>query len=134
MEGMDSLRLCAYAIMAVLIIALMREYEGRFVPFLRIAVMIVTAGISISLFAVVYRYVEEGQGYIAINGDVGEIFSAMMKITGISFLGCITSSVCKDTGENGIALAVETVCKLEIILLCLPVIDIILKKIAQIIV
>ena len=130
---MDTLKYCFICIIALMLIFCIREYESRFAFFLRIAVAIGFAAVCASMFSVLYEYINTNAVWVSASEESKEIFTVMLKATGISFIGCISSALCRDSGENGIANSLETFCKLEIIMLCLPIINIIIEKIQNII-
>jgi len=129
---MDSTKYILICITALFLILSIREYESKFATLLRIAVSIGIATVSASMFGAIYSYIRNNSSWLNINDDSREIFNVMLKTTGISFLGCISSSLCRDSGENGLANSIESICKLEIILLCIPVIDFITGKIQNV--
>lgn len=130
---MDSMKYCAVCLVAVIMIIFIREYDGRFALLMRLAFS-VTAAVAIAvMFGKIYEYMRAGEAILGLGGDGLAIFEVMLKTTGISFLGAVSASVCRDSGESGIASTVETICKLEIILLCIPVIDIIFDRIGEVI-
>ena len=131
---MDSTKYAAICIVAAVMIIFIKEYDGRFAVLMRIAFSVSAAIVSAALFGRIYSYVRDGGGILGIAGESLAVFDVMLKATGIAFVGCVASSVCRDSGEGGIATTVETVCKLEIIILCLPVIDMILDKIQAVMV
>ena len=57
------------------------------------------------------------------GADFGEIGSILLKALGVAFLAQICSDICRDCGENSAAAGVELVAKLEILLLCLPMLE-----------
>ena len=129
---MNSIKYAAVCISAVVMIIFVKEYDGRFAVLMRIAFSVSCAIVSLALFGKIYGYVREGSSILGLGGDSLAAFDVMLKSTGIAFVGCISSSICRDSGENGIATALETVCKLEIIILCIPVIDLIIDKIQSV--
>ncbi len=84
------------------------------------------------IFSEIYDYIKEGESLIGIYGDEGEIFKIMLKATGIAFIGSVSASLCRDSGEGGIASSVELVAKLEILILAIPVIEVIFEKIREV--
>lgn len=131
---MDSFKYCFICIAAVILIICIREYDNRSAHFIRLAVSIGVATVSISMFYTVFSYIKNNFLWINISSEHEEIFSVMLKMTGVSFVSSTVSSICKDSGEGGIAGALEVICKLETVLLCLPLIDIIMQKVQEIIV
>lgn len=51
------------------------------------------------------------------------VFSAILKSTGICIVSGISSQSCRDCGETTIATHIETTARILIILLCLPLIE-----------
>lgn len=129
---MDSLKYSLFVICALVLILCVKEYEGRFAVFLRLSATISTCLVCASLFIPIYDYINSNISLMNVSSENQKIFTTMIKSTGISFIGCIASTICKDSGEASLAGAVENVCKLEIILLCLPIIDIIMEKIQSV--
>ena len=125
---MDSLKYSLIGITALMLILCIREYESRFALLLRIAVTVGLAFVSSSMLGVLYTYVKNNYSWLKMSEDSGRIFDIMLKTTGISFIGCICSGICRDSGESSIANSIESICKLEIILLCIPIIDFIAEK------
>lgn len=57
---------------------------------------------------------------IAVRGDVTEPVSVIIKIIGLGYLFGISSDVCRELGESGIAKALEVGGRVEIILISMP--------------
>lgn len=129
---MDSIKYAAICIVAAVMIIFIKEYDGRFAMLMRIAFSVSAAIASVALFGKIFAYVKEGGNILGLAGESLAVFDVMLKSTGIAFVGCVASSICRDSGENGIAVTVETICKLEIIILCIPVIDMIIDKIQSV--
>ncbi len=130
---MDSIKYSAVGIFALVIIIMLREYEGRFALFARMAFSVGASTVCIAMFSKIYEYISVKGSWISVSEEISDIFTVMLKMSGISFAGCICASICRDSGENGTATTVEMICKMEIILLCLPVIDMILNEIQSVI-
>ncbi len=52
--------------------------------------------------------------------DIGEYSSAAMKVVGIGYLSGISSDICREIGENGVAKCIAVISKLEIIGIAAP--------------
>ena len=61
------------------------------------------------------------------DGTVSQYVSVMLKGFGIALLTGVCASLCRDLGKASLADVVEFAGKLEIFMLCLPVISDILK-------
>ena len=59
----------------------------------------------------------------------GEAFTTLMRVIGISMLTRISADICRDMGTPSVAASLELVAKLEIMILCLPLISSVLESI-----
>ena len=107
---------------------ILRSYKPEWAAFLRMAVTVVSLGFVISLAATAVGYVTDLTAATgALDGDSWRI---LLKALGVAFLTETAASVCRDSGEAGLATWVETAGKLEILLLSFPLIRTILDTVA----
>ena len=99
---------------------ILRAYKPEWAPLLRVAVMVVALGLTLSLVATVLGYVTELA--TAAGGVNGEEWQILLKAMGVAFLTETAASVCRDSGETGLSTWVETAGRLEILLLSFPLI------------
>ena len=99
---------------------ILRAYKPEWAPLLRVAVMVVALGLTLSLVATVLGYVTELA--TAAGGLNGEEWQILLKAMGVAFLTETAASVCRDSGETGLSTWVETAGRLEILLLSFPLI------------
>ena len=99
---------------------ILRAYKPEWAPLLRVAVMVVALGLTLSLVATVLEYVTELA--TAAGGLNGEEWQILLKAMGVAFLTETAASVCRDSGETGLSTWVETAGRLEILLLSFPLI------------
>ena len=97
---------------------ILRAYKPEWAPLLRVAVMVVALGLTLSLVATVLGYVTELA--TAAGGLNGEEWQILLKAMGVAFLTETAASVCRDSGETGLSTWVETAGRLEILLLSFP--------------
>lgn len=99
---------------------ILRSYKPEWAVFLRMAVTVVSLGLVISMAATAVGYVTD---LTAATGALdGEAWTILLKALGLAFLTETAASVCRDSGEAGLATWVETAGKLEILLLSFPLI------------
>ncbi|MBO5510763.1 MAG: stage III sporulation protein AD [Clostridia bacterium] len=107
---------------------ILRAYKPEWAAFLRIAVTLVSLGLVISMAATAVSYVTD---LTAATGALdGEAWTILLKALGLAFLTETAASVCRDSGEAGLATWVETAGKLEILLLSFPLISTVLDTVA----
>jgi stage III sporulation protein AD len=122
------LRLCGVAMVgAVAALMLKRHHSGQ-------AAATATVALLLLLTSVLSRYGEaiftlrallSGSGF----ADYGTL---MLKSLGIGLTVKITSDVCRDMGEESLAGALELAGRLEILLLCLPLMEEMLSLIREV--
>ena len=114
------IKICGVAIVGVCAYAVLTHMKSgiSFAPKLVITVLI--AASAIILLEPFPKKIYE----LAAIGEVeGEYVSILLRGVGITLLGQITSDICRDCGDSTSANGVELIAKLEIVLLCLPLID-----------
>ena len=99
---------------------ILRAYKPEWAPFLRMAVTVVALGLTVALASTVLTYITDLAS--ATEALEGEGWSLLLKAMGVAFLTETAASVCRDSGETGLATWVETAGKLEILLLSFPLI------------
>lgn len=57
---------------------------------------------------------------IANIGGLGDTAKNILKIIGVGYVFGISAELCRELGENGVASAVQTAGRVEILLICLP--------------
>lgn len=107
---------------------ILRAYKPEWAVFLRMAVTVVSLGLVISMAATAVGYVTD---LTAATGALdGEAWTILLKALGLAFLTETAASVCRDSGEAGLATWVETAGKLEILLLSFPLIRTVMDTVA----
>jgi stage III sporulation protein AD len=107
---------------------ILRAYKPEWAAFLRVAVTVLSLGLILSMTATVLSYVTE---LIATTEALkGASWNILLKALGLAFLTETAASVCRDSGEAGLATWVETAGKLEILLLSFPLIRTVMDTVA----
>ena len=108
---------------------ILRAYKPEWAPFLRMAVTVVALGLTVALASTVLTYITDLAS--ATGALEGEDWSLLLKALGVAFLTETAASVCRDSGEAGLATWVETAGKLEILLLSFPLIRTVMDTVAD---
>ena len=114
----------------VVALLILRTQRPEWAPLLRMAVTVVALGLTLSLASTVLGYVTELAN--ATGGLDQEGWPILLKALGVAFLTEIAASVCRDSGETGLATWVETAGKLEVLLLSFPLIKTVLDTVTEI--
>lgn len=115
----ESIRACAIGIAFAIICILVKNFRNEFLIPTRIASIIIIVGISILMLIPILKFLTDIMGKFNHN----EYLELMLKSLAIAYVTSITSDICRDCGEGGIATSIEIVGKVEILLLSLPLIN-----------
>ena len=127
---MEWARVGGIAMVGVVALLILRTQRPEWAPLLRMAVTVVALGLTLSLASTVLGYVTELAN--ATGGLDQEGWPILLKALGVAVLTEIAASVCRDSGETGLATWVETAGKLEVLLLSFPLIKTVLDTVTEI--
>ncbi len=120
-------RVGGIALVGLCALLILREQKPAWAPFLRVAVTIIAGYFLLSMLGELMTFLT------ALTDATGALdassLSLLGKALGIAFLTETAASVCRDSGEGGLAFWVETAGKLEILLLSLPLIRSVLETV-----
>ena len=120
---MSAFQIAGVALLAVIVLALLRELRPTLLPSLRLCASVVLIGAGIALLAPIVTQI---RGLLAAS-DAGELGSIVMRALGIAMISELAASFCEDMGEQTIAHCVSTFGKWEILVLCIPLVDKVLQ-------
>lgn len=120
---MDSIRICLLAIAGVTAITVIRKWNADFLPLLRLCLAILLSTVVLSLAAPLVSYLKNLTESVGISAYAEFLFKALA----IAILTQLCAELCRESGETGAANGVELAGKVEILLLCLPLINEILS-------
>jgi stage III sporulation protein AD len=126
---MEWARIGGVATVGLTALLILRAYKPEWAPFLRMAVTVVALGLTVGLASAVLTYITDLA--TATGASEGEGWSLLLKALGVAFLTETAASVCRDSGETGLATWVETAGKLEILLLSFPLIRTVLDTVTE---
>lgn len=125
---MDAARIGGVALVGLVALLVLRQYKPEWAPFLRMAVTVIILGMILSVAGGILSYVSElTEGTGALNS---ETWSILLRALGIAFLTETSASICRDSGEGGMAGWVEMAGRLEILLLAFPLIRTVMDTVA----
>jgi stage III sporulation protein AD len=126
---MEWARIGGVATVGLTALLILRAYKPEWAPFLRMAVTVVALGLTVALASTVLTYITDLAS--ATGALEGEEWSLLLKALGVAFLTETAASVCRDSGETGLATWVETAGKLEILLLSFPLIRTVMDTVTE---
>ena len=109
------------AMIALTVLLILKQYKPEWTPFVRIAVTLLSVGSLLTMIGGVLAEIR------SLTHDTHalspEAWTILLKALGVAFLTETAASVCRDSGESGLAGWVETAGKMEILLLSFPLIQ-----------
>ncbi len=119
-------KLCMLGILGAAMCLILRGWKSDMVPLLRVGMVILFGVGALDAFTPLLSYLEsEGFGLPASQTKT------LGKALGIALLSAYTAGICRECGENAAAEGVETAGKIEILLLCLPLIQSLLAVVGE---
>ena len=97
----------------------LKQWKSDLLPLLRVAILLLFGIAAIANIRPAIAYLSQLSEYAGIGNYVEVLFKAL----GIAILTQYTAEICRECGENAAASGVELTGKIEILLLCLPLID-----------
>ena len=116
MMALDTVRLCAVALLAAFCFSVVRRINSGFELPLKATAAIVFFGAVLGMAVPLFLYLGELVASSALSEWQGLLFGAF----GVALLSHITSEICRECGEASIGGYVELAGKVEILILCLP--------------
>lgn len=124
---------CGVALIASVCVAVVGRASGA-------AALAIRLGGGVALFAVLMLLLSENLAELqttiasvsAPDGELGDSFTIMLRALGISLISKFCSDICRDCGESTLASGVESVGRMAMIALCIPVLADILSFAADV--
>ena len=113
-----TLKVCALAIICVAVGIVVRQIKSEISFVLRAAGGMLIFGLVLLSMEPFFSFFTELGGL----GGTEEYISIMLKSLGVAILAHVCSGICRDAGEGSLAGGVELAGKIEILLLCIPLI------------
>ena len=115
---MNEFKLCGIVICGIVLCSVFKSIKNEYSLFIRIGITTLVTILSLALFIPVLSYIDE----ITKNTKIHIYIPTLIKILGIAIISELTTDICIDANENGIATRVSLYAKAEILVLTLPLI------------
>lgn len=116
---MTMLKICMVALLILTSSALIRGWKSDFLPLIRIGAILLFGSLLIASVQPLLSLITN----LGTNTGVLQYMETILKGLGIVILTQIVSDICRDSEESTLAGYIETVGKLELLLLCIPLIE-----------
>lgn len=115
---MTVLKLCMVALLVLASSTVIKQWKSDFSPLIRIGATVLFGTLLIASAQPLFSLIN------TLAGESGTLkhVETILKGLGIVILTQISADICRDSGEGTLAGHIETVGKLELLLLCIPLI------------
>lgn len=120
---MDTYKICAIGVICSILCVIIKNYQSTFLIPTRLAGIIILYTVVLIILSPLMNYLIKLIG----NSVPVDNITLIIKALSIAYLTHITSNICKDCGENSLATGIDTIGKIEILVLALPLIEEIIK-------
>ena len=116
---MGAVELSGVALLSVMMILLLREWRPTMAVPLRLGVVLLLTVAAVGLFEPVVSRVRALLSF----APEGALTAPLLRAAGVALISELSASFCRDLGENSVAEGVLLFGRLEILVLCLPLVD-----------
>ena len=125
----DTLKICGIAIICAVVCILVKNYQSGFLIPTRISGTIILYSSAIVFLSPLVKY---------LLGIMDGVISAqhielIIKSMSIAYITQATSEICKECGENSLAMGVDTIGKMEILILAIPLIESLIRMAGELV-
>lgn len=126
---MEIIKIALLALVGILLAVPMKSHKPEYSIYIGLAVCLLILTYSVNYFTRILTGMESLQTYL---GDNFQYLSILFKAVGAAYVCEFCSAICKDAGYVGMAGQVETVGKMYILLIGMPVLFALMQSINEI--
>ena len=116
---MSPAKLCMIAVLGVAVTVILKQWKSDVLPLIRIGFVILFSTAFLSAVRPLVTFLTG----LGAGNETGEYITLLLKALGIAILSDVCANLCRESGEGAIAGGVELVGKVEILLLCVPLME-----------
>lgn len=116
---MDIITVCAFSLVSLCVVVLVRQLRQELVPLTVAAIGIILLGYLLLSLSPVLSFIND----TAKKSGMGGYFGILVKALAIALSCQVCSEICRDCGETSLASKVELAGKIGIIILSLPILQ-----------
>jgi stage III sporulation protein AD len=120
---MSIFSLSGIALLAAMLILMLKELRPAFVAPVRLAATLLLLGAALTLYAPVLSRIQS----LFVQTGAQEYMDVVLRALGIALICELSALFCRDLGEQTLALGVQLFGKMEILVLSLPLLDKVLE-------
>lgn len=125
---MNVMQIGIIGVIGALLAVQMRGTKTEYGIYLSVAVSILLFGFILNRLETLVASIQEINQYLHIETTY---LTTLLKMIGITYIGEFSSSLCKDSGCQTLAVQIELFCKLTILVLSIPVLQALLGTVQE---
>ena len=122
---MDTARLCAAGLCVTLVLVLLRSWNPSFELPMKLSAAILFVGLLLGLARPLISYVSS----LLSSSAAAPYAEILLRALGVTILTETVSGICRECKETSVASYLEIAGRLEILILCLPLMEEILESV-----
>ncbi|MBQ7380717.1 MAG: stage III sporulation AC/AD family protein [Clostridia bacterium] len=122
---MDTARLCAAGLCVTLVLVLLRSWNPSFELPMKLSAAILFVGLLLGLARPLISYVSS----LLSSSAAAPYAEILLRALGVAILTETVSGICRECKETSVASYLEIAGRLEILILCLPLMEEILESV-----
>lgn len=125
-----SIRVCFFAILSTIVTVIIKQCRPEYAFLVRIATTVGIFAVAVSVALPIITYVRS-----VFSGGLGEeaiYVENVLKALGVAILTQICADICRDLGEGSAAGGVELIGRIEILLLCIPMLESVMVTVSEV--
>lgn len=119
---MGVMQVAGIALLCAVCVYLIKEMKPALASPVRLGTTLLLFSLSLALYVPILGRVE-----VLLSLSSTAYVTPLLRAAGVALICEMTAACCRDLGENGVATGVLTFGKLEILVLCLPLVDHVLE-------
>lgn len=114
----DIFLVCGVGVLCVIAASCVRAMKPEIANVMRLAFCVLLGGMLVGRMIPITRQLRG-----MMDSAAAEYSEVLLKALGVALLTHLTAELCRDCGESSVASGVETLGKLEILTLCMPLVS-----------
>ena len=124
---MTTQQICLLALLGVFALTVLKKWSSDLLPPLRLAIALLLFGGALVWLAPTVAYLQSLTEAVGLDTNV----ELLLKALAVALLTQLCATLCRESGEGGIAEGVELAGKAEILLLALPLLSRVLELVLE---
>ena len=128
--GALSIKVCFFAVICTVASVIIKQCRPEYAFLVRVASTVGISAVAVSMALPIITYIKSI--FDGGLGDEYEYLGNVLKARGVAVLTQICADICRDLGEGSAASGVELIGRIEILLLCIPMLQAVIVTVTEV--